>query len=67
MISTIHVLFIFLANGNVVTHDYPDLYSCLNAQGIITREHQIRGDNSISTMLCIEEDYRFNSLHPPPK
>lgn len=66
MISQVYILFIFLANGNVAHHDFVDLKSCLVAQSAIHEDHEIRGDRSIATMLCLPEDQRALFIAPDP-
>lgn len=63
MHTIVVVLWLFLANGNVVTYRFgvpgvDNLGNCLSTQGIIQKDADIRGDRSISRMMCIPEDTR---------
>ena len=64
MIPTTYILWIFLANGNIYTRETPNLDSCIATQLSIQTDHEIRGDKSITKILCLAEDKRTYYLPP---
>ena len=55
MAATITIMWILLANGNVVTRDYPTLEDCLSTQRILQNYAQVASDRRFDHILCIEE------------
>lgn len=58
MNATTWILWVFLANGNVVTQEYVTFEACHETQRIIQQDAQIRGSRAIERMLCIPGDER---------
>lgn len=55
--ATTWILWVFLANGNVlVAHEYRTLDSCLETQRIIEADQQSRGSRAVDRMLCLPAD-----------
>lgn len=52
--SAVTVLWMLLANGNVVAVEYPTFDSCHAAQQVLQNWAQVVGDRRFAGILCIE-------------
>lgn len=55
MSAAVTVLWILLANGNVVTRDFPSFEACVATRDVLLLDAQVRGDQRFSRLLCIGE------------
>lgn len=55
MTTTVTILWILLANGNVQTHKFPTFEACHATQQVLLLDAQIRGDQRFSRLMCIGE------------
>lgn len=53
--AAVTVLWIMLANGNVVTRDFPSFEACHATQRVLQNYAAAAGDRRFLAMLCIGE------------